>query len=294
MCFLPSSRNLGRDLVALAKAQGVTHLVVDRAGWRGWVDRLKGPLMEELKGDRSLVLHEVLPAPGRREPEPRPWSEPWDLRSLAVVVLMVAVATALGFLVFNTLGQADVIILYMLAITVAATQFGRWTTLVASGLSILAFDFCFIDPRFTFVVTDFQHVGTFAMMMGMGWVILGLAERIRAQTRLAQERERHTRVLYRVGKVLAEGGSPGAIQQRVEAFLRRELNVPVALLLCDAKGELPDHSDSFALAPAELKLARAAMDLGVPMGQGTESLPGSRCLILPMPGTEKPVGVLAL
>ena len=294
VCFLPASRNLGRELVALAKAQDVTHLVVDRAGWRGWVDRLKGSLMEELKGDTSLVLHEVLPDAGRREPEPRAWSEPWDLRSLAVVVLMVAVATALGFLVFNTLGQADVIILYMLAITVAATQFGRWTTLVASGLSILAFDFCFIDPRFTFVVTDFQHVGTFAMMMGMGWVILGLAERIRAQTRLAQERERHTRVLYRVGKVLAEGGSPAAIQQRVEVFLRRELNVPVALLLCDAKGELPGSSGSFALAPGELKLARAAMDLGVPMGQGTESLPRSRCLILPMPGTEKAVGVLAL
>lgn len=294
VCFLPLSRNLGRELVALAKSREVTHLVVDRAGWRGWLDRLKGAVQEELKGDRSLVLHEVLPDAGRREPAPRAWSEPWDLRSLVVAVLMVAVATALGFLVYNTLGQADVIMLYMLVITVAATQFGRWTTLVACGLSILCFDFCFIDPRYTFVVTDFQHVGTFAMMMGMGWVILGLAERIRAQTRLAQERERHTRVLYRVGKVLAEGGSPEAIQLRVEAFLRRELNVPVALLLCDSKGVLPDHSGEFRLDAGDLKLAQAAMDLGVPMGQGTDSLPQSRCLILPMPGTEKAVGVLAL
>jgi two-component system sensor histidine kinase KdpD len=294
VCFLPASRQLGRELVTLARAQEVTHLVVDRAGWRGWVDRLKGPILEALKGDPSLVLEEVLPDPGRREPAPRAWSEPWDLRSLALVVAMVAVATALGFLVYNTLGQADVIMLYMLTITVAATQFGRWTTLVAAALSILAFDFCFIDPRFTFVVTDFQHVGTFAMMLGMGWVLLGLAERIRAQTRLAQERERHTRVLYRVGKVLAEGGSPATLQQRVEAFLRRELNVPVALLLCDSKGELPARSGNVELAPDDFRMARAAMDLGVPMGQGTESLPRSRCLILPMPGTEKPVGVLAL
>jgi two-component system sensor histidine kinase KdpD len=237
----------------------------------------------------------VLPDVGRREPPPRAWSEPWDPRSQAVAVLMVAVATALGFLVYNTLGQADVVMLYMLCITVAATRFGRWTTLITSGLSILTYDFCFIDPRYTFVVTDFQHVGAFAMMLGMGWVIIGLAERIRAQTRLAQERERHTRALYRVGKVLAEGGSQEAIRQRVESFLRRELNVPAALFLCDPTGELETRPDSeVQLSPADLKLARAAMDLGVPMGQGTESYPQGRCLILPMPGTEKAVGVLVL
>jgi len=178
--------------------------------------------------------------------------------------------------------------LYMLCITVAATQFGRWPTLAASVLSILALDFCFIDPRYSFVLTDIQHIGTFGVMLGVGWVILGLAERIRAQTRVAQEQERHARTLYRLGKVLAEGGSAAAIRQRVEAYLRQELDIPLALLLCDAQGGLPGAD------PPELEAARAAMDLGVPAGHGTGICPQCRCLMLPLPGTERALGVLVL
>ena len=215
-----------------------------------------------------------------------------DLRKLGVAISMVALTTGLGFVVYHYLGLADVMMLYMLCITVAALQFGRWPSLTASVLSILALDYCFIEPRYSFVLTDMQHIGTFAVMLGVGWVILGLVERIRTQTRLALEQERHTRTLYRLGKVLAEGGSVAAIRLRVEAYLSQELEVPLAVLLCDGKGRLDDAETG--LPPEVLRTAQAALDTGVPAGHGTETLPQSGCLMLPLPGTERPQGVLAL
>ena len=62
------------------------------------------------------------------------------------------------------LALPDFVMLYLLSIMVAATLFGRGPALVASTMSVLAYDFFFIPPFFTFVVDDQRHLLTFAMM----------------------------------------------------------------------------------------------------------------------------------
>ncbi len=294
--FHPTERPPGRELLALAKAHRVTDVVLDTPGRSRWLGQPKGVHPEPLNPrDHGVVIQMVNPLPEHSEPRLKLWPEPMDWGHLGLALFTVLLATGIGFVVFHFLGLADVIMLYMLCITVAATQFGRWTTVIASVAAIMTLDFCFIEPRYTFVVTDLQHIGTFGMMFGVGWVILGLAERIRSQTRLAQERERHSRALYRLGQVLAEGGSPETIQRRVEEYLQRELEVPLAILLCNPKEELAERTGpDLRLPPADLDLARQALDLGVAVGQGTETSPHARWFMLPLSGLERTVGVLAV
>jgi len=218
-----------------------------------------------------------------------------DLRQLATALLAVALATAGGLVIVRSLDLADVAMLYILCITVVATRCGQWAALLTSVLSVAALDYFFIPPRFTFVVQDIRHVGTFGVMLGVGWVVANLAERIRAQTRMALERERHTGALYRLGAVLAEGGDAAAIQGRVEAYLASALKMPVLVLLTGPEGQLrPRTLQDLALAPDELATAQWALDHAAPAGRGTRTLPGARGLFLPLVGAEGPVGVLAL
>jgi len=218
-----------------------------------------------------------------------------DLRQLATALIAVALATAGGLLIFRHLDLADVAMIYILCITVVATSHGQWAALLASLMSVAALDFFFIPPRFTFVVQDIRHIGTFGVMLGVGWVVANLAERIRTQTRLALERERHTGALYRLGAALAEGGDAVAIQARVEEHIRQTLGMPALVLLADRNGQLaPRASVNAALGRDELAVAQWAMENRAPAGRGTGSLPGARGLFLPLVGSEAPVGVLAL
>jgi two-component system sensor histidine kinase KdpD len=228
----------------------------------------------------------ILGPPG---PEAR---DPWQAGKAA---LAVALATAGGFLVQAHLDLADVAMLYILCITYAATRFGRGAALFASLLSVGCLDFFFIPPRFTLAVQDARHVGTFAVMLGVGYVVAGLAERIRAQSRLAQDRERHARALYRFGEVLAEGGSATALQARVEAYLTEELGIPVLVLLPGPAGTLRERSAAgFELDAEGWGAAQWTLVRGLAAGNGTDTLPGVHGLFLPMRGSEAPVGVLAL
>lgn len=221
----------------------------------------------------------------RAEPEPARL----DLARLGAAVLAVALATVAGLLIVRWLDLADVAMLYLLCITVVAVRFGRWAGLAASGLSVAALDYFFIPPLRTFVVQDIRHVGTFAVMLGVGWVVASLAERIRSQARQALERERHTRALYRLGSALAEGLDAEAIQARAEAQVRQALGRKALVLLADPQGRLLPHpAGDPTLMPEEFAGAQRALDPRVPAD------PAGRWQFLPLAGAEAPVGVLAL
>jgi two-component system sensor histidine kinase KdpD len=301
----PTGMRAAQAFLALARARGVTAIVLPRPRRPRWLGWIQGDLVEDLLGaDPKIELRLVPgepaapsappPAAGRQNAGPRD-AGPRDPRQLVPALVAVGLATAGGLLIVSRLDLADVAMLYILCITVVATRYGRLTALLASVLSVGALDYFFIPPRFTFVVEDIRHIGTFAVMLGVGWVVANLAERIRAQTRAALERERHTGALYRLGAALAEGGEAPAIQERVEAYIRHSLGMAALVLLSDRKGHLvPRTAGGLQLDRDELAVAQWALDNASPAGRGTRTLPGARGLFLPLVGAETPVGVLAL
>ena len=60
---------------------------------------------------------------------------------------------------------------YLLGVVVVATRFGRGASLLASVLSVAAFDFFFVPPYFTFAVSDTEYLVTFAVMLVVALVI---------------------------------------------------------------------------------------------------------------------------
>jgi two-component system, OmpR family, sensor histidine kinase KdpD len=102
-------------------------------------------------------------------------------------VIIVAV-TGVCFVVFPYATLADLTMLYLIAIMLGSLP-GRGPSLLAASLAVAAFDFCFVPPRFTFVVADASHLFTFVVMFGAGLVISSLTVRLRRQEREAVEAE---------------------------------------------------------------------------------------------------------
>jgi two-component system sensor histidine kinase KdpD len=254
-----------------------------------WLERLLGTYRARLLGNPHGIRTHVVPLGSAWEElrQPRPTYP--GLGHLGATLLVVILATALGFAVRPYVDLADLVMVYLLGIIIVSARLGRTAAMVASILSVAALDFCFVPPRFTFAVQDARHIGTFTVMLMVGWVVANLTERIRAQARLALERERHASALNRLGSVLVVGGSRDLLRDRVEAYLEQELDLRAHLILMEPPGQL-------ARAPegVEPALAQWVLEHGVPAGRGTDILPGLPALCLPLAGAEHPVGVLAL
>ena len=130
-----------------------------------------------------------LPDPSVRRP-----ARAWTGAGYAQAAAAVALATGLSWMMFPFFELANLIMTYLLAVVVIATRHGRGPSVVASVMSVAAFDFFFVPPYLTFAVADTQYLLTFAVMLVVGLVISGLTVRIRLQAEAARQREQRTEI----------------------------------------------------------------------------------------------------
>ena len=124
-----------------------------------------------------------------RQPRPRlrPWRphRPWQ-RYLWSAGSGRRRPPLLSVPVHRVVSPANLVMLYLAAVVIAAIYLGRGPAILASVLSVLAFDFFFVPPRLTFTVADTEYLLTFVGLFVVGLVISSLAARSREQAEAAQ------------------------------------------------------------------------------------------------------------
>lgn len=106
-----------------------------------------------------------------------------------LALAIVGLASGLARVLEPFVAQTDQVMLYLLGVIVVAARAHRGPTLAAALASVAAFDFLFVEPRYTFAVRDLHFLLTFAVMIVVGIVVTSLVTEVRKQERVAFERE---------------------------------------------------------------------------------------------------------
>ena len=198
-----------------ARAQNITRILVGRPHRRGLRKWIVGSTADKVVAgaqdlDVAIIGAEERPttlaahviartreALGVARPRKRRWQR------YAIGAAVPVVLTAFGFLMHGKLELSNIIMVYLLGIVPVAIYLGRGASILASVLSVAAFDFFFVPPYLTFAVSDTEYLVTFAVMMLVGLVISNLAARVRLQARIAGYREERASALYEMSRELA-------------------------------------------------------------------------------------------
>ena len=208
--------------------------------------------------------------------------------TLGACILTTAALTA-----FRHADLANIAMLYMLMVVLVGVRFGRGPAVFAAVANVLAFDFFFVPPRFTFFVDDIQYLLTFAVMLVAGVVVGQLAGGIRYQASVAAHREKRARTLYEFTRDIADAQTTSDVIERTELFMARQFNALVAVLVPDATGALVSPTSHGMKNPADSTTAQWAFEHARPAGAGTDTLAGSEYIFLPLKTTTRTRGVLA-
>ena len=294
-------RSAAETLLEYAGLRNVTRIVIGeakRTGWRAWLRRsTTTELVHRGRGfdisviarrDPRALQYRELPESGTPEIH---WNRYW------AAVLICAASTAAAALMYPYFALTNLVMVYLLGATVAALKLGRGPATLAAFANVAALDFCFVPPRFSFAVSDLQYLVTFGVMLAVALVIANLVASVRAQTRVAGARERRTSLLYAMSRELAATRSFDnlarvAIKHVAESFASR-----ATVLLPNAQGSLA-HLQGVdligSLEGADLSVAQWVFDHGRPAGLGTDTLPAATAQYLPLIGTQRTLGVLAV
>jgi two-component system, OmpR family, sensor histidine kinase KdpD len=294
--------NAADALLEYARLRNVTRVVIGeakRTGWRSWLRRsTTTELVRRARGlDISVIaLREARTRDAVRDalrdmPREIHWERYW------AAIAISACCTAAAAVMYPYFALTNLVMVYLLGATVAALRLGRGPASLAAVANVIALDFCFVPPRFTFAISNLEYLVTFVVMLALALVIANLVANVRAQTRVAGARERRTSLLYAMSRELAATRSFDNLARVAIRHVAETFAGCAAVLVPDAQGRLQalEGLDLPAcLERPDLSVAQWVFDHGRPAGLGTDTLPAATAQYLPLAGTQETLGVLAV
>lgn len=305
---IPSSQ-VAESLIAYARNHNLSKLVIGRdPSRRPWPwQRPNGQRLALLAPDIDLVeigrdvrasqdhMREIA-----RSPPPRRESESMQRRRFEYFRYVWA-ALACGAVTLACLPLAEhfdrsnIVAIFILTVVWVAVWLGRGPSALAAVLSVGVFDFFFVPPRFSFAVSDVQYLLTFLIMLTVGLITGQLTAGLRFQARVASHREERAASLYEISRDLSGAMEIDQVVNISVRCIERVFRASAAAMLPDGSGKLvmtavrPD-----ATLAVDIGIAQWAFEKGQPAGFGTDTLPGSDVLYIPLRAPTLARGILAV
>ncbi len=220
--------------------------------------------------------------------------EPEDAAGWAWSVLTVALCTGLAALLRPFFELVDVAMIYLLGVVIASSRTSKWPALFTALLSVAAFDFFFVPPRFTFAVSNTRYLVTFGVMFFVAIITSRLTVRIRQQAEEARLREQRTAALYDLSRELVRERDREAMKTIAEQYLGQLFDCRVVVFLPDRQGTLQPPGGDFPWNDKEREAAQWVFENPQPAGLHALTGPDAEALYLPLIASSGIIGVVGL
>jgi two-component system sensor histidine kinase KdpD len=131
-----------------------------------------------------------------------------SLISYCTSVGFVTIATLLGMLAVRVVHYASLTLIYLLAVLIAAQRYGLRQAIFTSVLSILAWDYFFTVPYFSFVIEKQSDVFALIVFLSVALLVSATTARIQAQNKQLATLARSKTQLYAFSQELAAVKKP--------------------------------------------------------------------------------------
>ncbi|HAD03982.1 MAG: two-component sensor histidine kinase [Desulfuromonadales bacterium GWC2_61_20] len=278
-----------------AGRHNVTRIVIGKPTRPRWREILRLPVVDQIiRKSGRIDVHVVSIDPtGQPTARARPAAaSPAPLSGYLLAAGLVAAATLICEGLRPFVAPTNMVMIYLLAVVVAALRLGLRAANLTALLGVLAFDFFFVPPRLTLAVADGEYFITFAAFLAVGVVISTLVARVGERAAAVREREMQTASLYHLSRDLAAAAHIEDVLAAVVKNSGQTLDAKIALFLPEGERlEVKAASPDLLIDAKEAAVADWAFRNRQPAGCGTETLVSAGLLYLPLQAAGNLFGV---
>ncbi|MGA2246703.1 MAG: sensor histidine kinase KdpD [Verrucomicrobiota bacterium] len=293
-----ADENLSRGLLRIARQGNVSQIIVGKPAAGNLLEwHRAGKLLRELTRESGDIDLQVVRAEKSGAPPARaPWR--WrpdpDWKQYAIAAGVLAVVGGLNAALAQATGPRVPGFVFLLAVVLLALFLGRGPVLFAGAASALAWNYFFLPPKFTLIISSTEDGVLFGLYFVVALVLGQLVARIRAQEMAERLREERASALYQLTRELAQAGTRDEVVWQLVAEVNRVFRAAVAVVL-PAQNALAAHPDSsLTLSDKEQHVAEWAFLNRQAAGRFTDNLPGAENIHLPLATERSTLGVLSL
>jgi len=290
-----SGFNIAKEIIEFAREQNITQIVISKKIKPRWKNLLHRDLADEIVRQSGEIDVHIITGEAATSSSAKISSvkQPINWRNYAISTGIIVVVTLINLLLHPFLNTNNLIMIYLLGLTIVAFLGQMGPSVLAAILSILVCDFLFIPPLYSFAITDTQYFFTLGVVLLVTQIINHLTIYTRNQAETARLAEHYTKALHTLSRQLA---STRGINKLLEIAVRYITDV----FASEASVLLPDNKQlciqasypaSRNLSAKEQGIAEWVYELGQMAGLGTDTLPFSDAIYLPLLASQGTIGV---
>jgi two-component system sensor histidine kinase KdpD len=229
-------RNIAEEVLAYATANSITQIVIGKSDRSRWFEMIHGSVVHELVRKTGQISVHVISADDS-EPVPpksvqtRPKLEPVRIEPYLGSAVAVAGTLVIGLLLKPFIAVQSISLVFLTAVLASAVAWGLWPSLFAAILSMLAYNFFFMPPLYTFTVGDPENVLALFFFLIVAIIVSNLTARTRSQIMTARSRAKTTAELYAFSRKVAGIAALDDLLWTTAYQISSMLNVRTVLLM---------------------------------------------------------------
>lgn len=288
--------DLVKEILNFAREQNVTLIMINKRIQTRWRNFFARSLADEvLRYSSDIDVYTITEM--AKKPQKKALNKPltsWFPYFLSISI--VSVTTLFNFLLYSLVPDANLIMVYLIGMIAIASLGRTGPTISGIFLSLLAYDFFFVPPYYSFLPNDADYIFNLVMMLVIAVIICQLTLVTRRQSEIARLAEYQTSTLYTLSRRLSR-------TRGIVRLLRTGINYISEIFHCEIIALLPKDTRLVIRARSkshqelddkEYSIAQWVYELGQKAGLGTDTLSFSTAIFIPLLGSRGTIGVLRI
>ena len=219
--------------------------------------------------------------------------------------IVILIATSLSGFLFQGLGfeEANIIMVYVLGVLLTSVvTTNRVYSLISSVVSVLMFNFLFIDPKFTLRVYDQGYPVTFLIMFLAAFLTSSLAVQLKNHAKQSAQAAFRTKILFDTNQLLQKVFDKDEIVSTMAHQLNKLLGKDIVFYFSEDNMlgapivfKLPENTfDDDCISNSEKAVATWVLKNNKHAGATTKTLSNAKCMYLAVRVNDRVYGVVGI
>jgi two-component system sensor histidine kinase KdpD len=212
-------------------------------------------------------------------------------REPLLILLASAGATAVAALAERFFDMHDLSMVFLVAVLLVASSTRMTSAVITAVLCFLAYDFFFIEPRLTFLISAQRGVATVLLFLCAALIAGRLASRLRMQVVSLRAANSHAAAMQKLGRALSKSADLGQVIAAGSSVLQSTLRAQAWISI---QGESGPATAAAELSDKDRVAADWTQRHTQASGRHTDTLADSSWWFLPVLGDQPALGVVGL
>ena len=287
-----ADEDIVKGIIRTARKENVTDIIIGKSVRKSFLKLFTKDIVQKLieeSGDIDIyIVSENVEENSKTNfgfPSPKSSSLKYILSSLCVILV-----SALLYPVASFFGYQSVALILLFVISVLPLYFGPGPVLVASFISPLIWNFFFVPPHFTFVISKTEDALLFVLFYIIAIVSSILTSKIRSKEILLRKREENATALYQLANDLSVSSNLTAVTDAFIKNVKKVFSAESYVVLSDENGKINNTS----LSDKDYGVAQWVFANRKMAGKFTDTLPETDFTFIPIQGPRGIYGVVGI